>query len=197
MRVSRLAAGPHRIDLVPPSAFAAQSLAVTLDADKVTPFDIVLSRAGVSAKAPQPAAARASATEVAPAPAEADAPEAEPAPRARTTGRPKHAKAARAERTTVAEKKRPAAPSRSEKPEVAAATGKNHGVLLINAKPACEIIIDGQRTGLSTPQRSLKVKPGKHTVTLVNKQYGIKAARTVAVDAGGSIKVIVDLTDKM
>ena len=46
-------------------------------------------------------------------------------------------------------------------------------------------------------QRALKLTPGPHKVTLVNKQYGISESFTVTAKAGAPVKVVKDLTAKM
>jgi hypothetical protein len=100
----------------------------------------------------------------------------------------------------------PARESRSErrarserKPEkrVAAREPAGKGTLMLGAKPPCEIIIDGKATGLITPQREIPLAAGRHTVTLVNKQHGIRKSFPITVGAGGSVKVVKDFTDLM
>jgi hypothetical protein len=81
------------------------------------------------------------------------------------------------------------------KPSTAAATGD--GILMINAKPPCEILVDGKATGLTTPQRAMSLPVGTHQVTLVNAQYGIRKKLSVTISAGKATKVIQDLTASM
>lgn len=92
-----------------------------------------------------------------------------------------------------AEPKKVAAKEKA-KPE-ARADGK--GTLMLAAKPPCDIIIDGKKTGLTTPQRDLDLSAGKHKITLINKEHGIKEAFSVTVKAGQSTRVVKDLTRKM
>ena len=88
-----------------------------------------------------------------------------------------------------------AATSAAPKPtQVALAAGARKGVLMISAKPPCEIIIDGRSTHLVTPQRSLALDAGAHVVTLVNVSFGIKKMISVRVDAVTPTKVIQDFT---
>ncbi len=100
--------------------------------------------------------------------------------------------AAKRERTAKKAEKRTA---RAE-PAPAAKSGAM-GTLKIGAKPPCDIIIDGKRTGLVTPQAALKLSAGKHTITLVNKEHGIKEQLKVTIEAGETTKVIKDLTSRM
>jgi hypothetical protein len=75
------------------------------------------------------------------------------------------------------------------------ASGK--GTLMLAAKPPCDILIDGKKTGLTTPQRDLDLAAGKHKVTLVNREHGIKESFSVTVKPGQSVRVVKDLTRKM
>jgi serine/threonine-protein kinase len=111
---------------------------------------------------------------------------------------------AKAKPTTVAHtapkataKKEPA-PKRepkTEKAEPAAAGGT--GILMLASKPPCDIVVDGKSTGLTTPQRSISLKAGKHSVKLVNKEHGISESFSVTIKADESVRVIKDLTSKM
>jgi hypothetical protein len=89
--------------------------------------------------------------------------------------------------------------ARERKPEkrVAARAPAGTGTLMLGAKPPCEIVIDGKATGLTTPQREIPLAAGRHTVTLVNKQHGIRKSFPITVGAGGSVKVVKDFTDLM
>ncbi len=78
--------------------------------------------------------------------------------------------------------------------QVALATAPGNGVLMISAKPPCEIIIDGKSTHLTTPQRSIALAAGPHTVLLVNASIGIRKTIAVKVDAKKPTKLIQDFT---
>jgi hypothetical protein len=67
------------------------------------------------------------------------------------------------------------------------------GVLMISSKPPCEIVIDGVPTGLTTPQRAIKLAAGKHRITLVNTAEKIKKTVAVEITADQPTKVIQDL----
>jgi hypothetical protein len=81
------------------------------------------------------------------------------------------------------------------KPVAKVAGGK--GMLMIGAKPPCDIFIDGKPTRLKTPQREIKLAPGPHKITLVNKEHKITETFTVDVKAGAPTKVVKDLTKRM
>lgn len=68
------------------------------------------------------------------------------------------------------------------------------GFIMVTSKPPCEILIDGKATGLTTPQKAIAVSLGKHKVTLVNTEIGVKKTLTVTVTAGEATKVIQDFT---
>ncbi len=70
------------------------------------------------------------------------------------------------------------------------------GTLRIRSTPSCDILIDGRRTGLRTPQRSLELKPGKHTVELVNKKQKIRTKFSVRIKSGKTTRVSKKLRSK-
>ena len=80
-----------------------------------------------------------------------------------------------------------------EKPVAA----KGEGTLTLGSKPPCEIYIDGAATGQHTPQRDLKLSAGKHRITLVNNEFGIKESFSVDVKADEPTKMMKDYSDKL
>jgi hypothetical protein len=70
------------------------------------------------------------------------------------------------------------------------------GTLMISSKPPCEIYVDGAPTGLTTPQRAIKLPAGKHKVTLVNTAEKIKKTLAIEITADQPTKVIQDLMAK-
>ncbi|HEU5058681.1 MAG TPA: protein kinase [Kofleriaceae bacterium] len=90
------------------------------------------------------------------------------------------------------------APAESPEPkEDATADEDGFGMLGISAKPPCRIFIDGRDTGQKTPQVGIKLKAGKHRVTLVNNEFGIKESFTVKITAGETEKAFKDLMDQV
>ncbi|MDX2092405.1 MAG: protein kinase [Kofleriaceae bacterium] len=85
-------------------------------------------------------------------------------------------------------------PVTNEKPDIAKA---GNGVLKLGAKPRCEIYIDGAATGLFTPQLDLKLAAGKHRITLVNNEFGIRESFSVEIKADATEKVTKDYSDKL
>jgi hypothetical protein len=95
----------------------------------------------------------------------------------------------------------PAAKPAEHKPAakaVAAADGSHGGggVLMISTKPPCQIFIDGKPTGLVTPQRSISLAAGTHSITLINAQSKVKKTVAVEITASKSTKLIQDLMKK-
>ncbi|HUS63343.1 MAG TPA: PEGA domain-containing protein [Kofleriaceae bacterium] len=83
----------------------------------------------------------------------------------------------------------PAAPA----PAAAVAAPKprpqREGTLRIRSTPTCDIVVDGHKTGLRTPQRSLELEPGKHSITLVNKKQKIRSTFSVRIKDGKTTRV--------
>ena len=74
---------------------------------------------------------------------------------------------------------------------------KGDGVLSLGAKPPCEIFVDGRNTGLRTPQREIKLSAGKHKITLLNNEFGIKESFSVEIKAGETAKMVKDFSDRI
>ncbi len=173
----------HASALLPVDPGVSQQVIATLAASGAAgPADETI----VAAPAPAPAAQAQ--TQVAPPPA-AQAAAAVAADRGAEQARA----AAKRDRKRTA---RAEAPARADKPKAAAASA-GKGTLKIGAKPPCDIFVDGKRTGLVTPQASISLPAGKHTITLVNKEHKIKEQIRVSIEAGETTKVIKDLTSRM
>jgi hypothetical protein len=78
--------------------------------------------------------------------------------------------------------------------DTAVATGS--GTLMVSSKPPCEILIDGKATGLRTPQRAIDLPAGRHKITFVNTDAGIKKTVSVTITADKSTKLIENLLAK-
>mgnify|MGYP000885755191 FL=1 len=82
-------------------------------------------------------------------------------------------------------------------PAAPATPAATHGTLMIGSKPPCRILVDGKDTGLTTPNRSVRVPAGRRTITLVNDDLGIRHSETVTITGGRKAKLIRDLTDRI
>lgn len=137
--------------------------------------------------------AKAAAAEPAPAPAAAKT-EPTPAPKAEPKAKAEPKRESRRSKKVAA-----ADPPKAEakKAEPAPAGSGGAGVLMVAAKPPCEIFIDGKATGLMTPQRSIDLPAGTHKVTLVNKDAKIKKTIAIKITAGKPTKLIQDYTSEL
>jgi hypothetical protein len=136
------------------------------------------------APAPAPAPVPAPAAPVpVPEPTVAAAPAPGPVAPAPTT-RPARSERRTARATPPAAPRTPAVPTGS-------------AMLALGSKPPCEIYLDGKRTGLSTPNRGIKIAAGVHRVRLVNRQHKIDETFTVTAGSGKVVKVIKDYSAKL
>lgn len=78
-----------------------------------------------------------------------------------------------------------------------AATAGDPGVLMLAAKPPCQIHIDGNKTGLTTPQRLLRLSPGGHRITLTNREHQIRDSFKVSIVSGKKTRIVRDNTSKI
>jgi serine/threonine protein kinase len=85
----------------------------------------------------------------------------------------------------------PAAPREVKEKEPAPAAGGT-GILRINSRPWSQVVVDGRTIG-NTPQMSITLEAGSHTVTLINSEFGYKKTIKVAIKAGEVVTKIVDL----
>jgi hypothetical protein len=218
MHVAGLATGKHHIDLINAQG-EEKSLDVDLESNQIAQIDLGNTEQKAEEPAPAPAPAQEKVEEKVAAPAPAAEKEVAvdtnvdavqpavaveaPKPAAKHVAAkpaPTHvAPTAPVKRLAAREIDRdpPAPKTHIARPAALPAPTADEGVLMLAAKPPCQIIIDGRNTGLFTPQRALPVAAGKHQVTLVNKQFDIKRTKTVHVAAGEPTKLIVDLTDEM
>ncbi len=122
----------------------------------------------------------------------ADEPAAEPAPAPRRH----HAKKSHHRSKSRAARRSHRSTSRKATREVASRS-KNSGILMINSKPPCDIVVDGRSTGKKTPAPRLSLSAGKHTITLINRSYDIKKSFKVTIRAGAKTRVLKDMTDRI
>jgi hypothetical protein len=75
---------------------------------------------------------------------------------------------------------------------VATMTG-GAGTLMVSSKPPCELVIDGRTTGLTTPQRAIKLAAGTHQITFVNAADHVHRTVTVSIRSAHATKLIENL----
>jgi hypothetical protein len=190
LRVRNLLPGPHQIDIEGPEGYFGQHREFALDAGEAMVLRLALDPLGTAVRAPISEVADKAARDK-PAP-EKTAPE-------KTLSRSERRKAKREARrkTSAVAGKRDQAPSASEENDLARADRVSLGTLMLGAKPPCEIIINGKKTGLSTPQRAIQLPEGTHRVVLVNGEYGIRKSFKVRIKSGRTTRAIQDLTKKL
>jgi len=190
LRIGRLAPGAHTLEVVAPEGYEAKTIPLDLISGERQVIRLVLDavaaetqavHAGVVAEAvPAAVVEEESSRSFRTKRPERKAIESVPRPE----------KVTRRSRSTEADK-----PAKRET-AVAKSDGKT-GTLMVGSKPPCKIFIDGKDTGLTTPQRAIKVAAGKHKVTLVNQQHKLKATATVSVAGGETKRVIKDMSSRL
>jgi hypothetical protein len=103
------------------------------------------------------------------------------------TPAPKHHTAAPAPRAPVQHVAQPA-------PRMEETAPSGAGMLMISSKPPCEIVVDGKSTHLMTPQKSIPLAAGNHTIVLVNAGAHVHKTLGVIIQSKKSTKVIQDFT---
>lgn len=68
------------------------------------------------------------------------------------------------------------------------------GTLRINSRPWALLFIDGKYVG-NTPQLRLRLRPGEHSVRLVNTEFGMSRVFTVELGAGETLTRVEELGD--
>jgi hypothetical protein len=71
-----------------------------------------------------------------------------------------------------------------------ASKAAGNGQLMVSSKPPCEIYVDGQPTGLVTPQRSIPLSAGAHRITFVNAGQNVNKTVAVAIKNDQTTKLI-------
>jgi serine/threonine protein kinase len=107
----------------------------------------------------------------------------------------------RAPRTSPAPRPRPVVvtqptsePAPSPAPERPTTTASGPGTLRINTRPWSKVFVDGRLIG-NTPQMNITLEAGKHTVTLVNDDFGIRKTLRVDIKPGQVETQVLTLTD--
>lgn len=77
-------------------------------------------------------------------------------------------------------------------PKTGPKPGATMGLLRINSKPWAKIFVDGQDTGLTTPQTAYQMAPGMHQIMLFNSEFGIRETFSVHIIAGETQTVLKD-----
>jgi hypothetical protein len=201
-----VAAAPAPVVADPAAAAPAAAAPVAAAAGPVAaaPAPVVAAKPALPVEAePTPAVAKPAPVVAKPAPVVAKpAPVvAKPAPVVAVAARP--AVQDRRKQRTAARTRTPrATPTRSSvarsEPAPAAAAPPAQpavarmGRLRINSRPWSKIFIDGRPAG-NTPQASIEVKPGLHTIALISDEFDLKRTITIDVRPGETVTRSVEL----
>jgi hypothetical protein len=110
----------------------------------------------------------------------------------RSTASARESSSARPVKASAAAPAPKAAPVVQAPKAASAPANGDTGMLRINSRPWSQVRIDGRLVG-NTPQMSLRLSPGKHTVLLVNPDFGLRHTMTVQIKRGAVVTKIVDL----
>jgi serine/threonine protein kinase len=111
---------------------------------------------------------------------------------ARTWSKPKRVVASVAVSTQPQKPTKPAPAPKSASKAATEPAAQGSGVLRINTRPWSKVSVDGVLKG-NTPQMSLKVAAGTHTVTLENPEFGIKQTLQLSVKSGETVTRVLTL----
>lgn len=67
------------------------------------------------------------------------------------------------------------------------------GTLRINTRPWSNVFVDGSLVG-NTPQMAIKLSSGRHTITLINDDFGIRKTIKVSIKAGETVTRVLNLS---
>jgi hypothetical protein len=186
LRIGRLAAGAHTVEITAPEGYESQSLELELEAGKREVVRVELDRVAaeepavtgiVSEPIPEKSSKRR-------------------AWRKESRTEKRVAKRAKPEKKR-SRKSRSSKKSRSSEKSSKAAASGGAGTLMIGSKPPCKIYVDGRNTGKMTPQRALKLSAGKHKITLGNGDHGIRTTTTVTIEPGKTKRLIKDMSSRL
>jgi hypothetical protein len=192
LRVRNLLPGKHVIDIDGPNGYFGKHLEFNLSAGEAEVLTLVLDP--VSDGLPPAAAAQSmpeGENEDPELVASASDDESEESASAKPTGKKQRGKKDKRDR------RRRFKASADEEKILRKAEKVALGTLMLGAKPPCDIIINGKRTGLKTPQRAIQLPAGMHRVVLVNKKHDIRKAFKVRIKPGLTTRAIQDLSAKL
>jgi eukaryotic-like serine/threonine-protein kinase len=79
-------------------------------------------------------------------------------------------------------------------PAPAPSGGGGTGTLRVNTRPWSKVFVDGRLIG-NTPQMNISLSAGRHTITLVNDDFGIRKTVKVDIRAGEVETQVLTLTE--
>jgi hypothetical protein len=191
LRVRNLLPGKHAIDIEGPDGYFGKHLEFDLQAGDAEVLNLVLQAVGGApppVTEPEPIASVADSSD-SDEEDQGDADTAEGKKPAKTKRRNKNDKNKRDRRRFKASADEERILDKAEKVAL--------GTLMLGAKPPCDIIINGKKTGLVTPQRAIQLPAGMHRVILVNKKFKIRKSFKVNIKSGMTTRAIQDLSAEL
>jgi len=88
----------------------------------------------------------------------------------------------------------PRQPITSPTPDPPVASGGGNGTLRVQTRPWSQVFVDGRLIG-NTPQMSIPVSAGSHTLLFVNDEFGLRKTIKVTVKPGEIVTRVLTLTE--
>lgn len=186
LRVRNLLPGAHSIDIEGPQGYFGRHLEFDLEAGKAVVLNLVLESVADSDLESESGAVQS--------PPITNSEMAALGRRERQQDVPNAESKKGTRRSEASKRKRRYVASADEERVLANAEEVELGTLMLGAKPPCEIIINGKKTGLSTPQRAIQLPEGMHRIILVNKEHDIRKSFKVKIKPGRTTRAIQDLS---
>ncbi len=177
LRVRNLLPGTHSIDVEGPEGYFGQHQEIALEAGDSMVLRLALVPLEATGTPPEKTPPEAVVAPE-PKPRKAKAKVASPGSGQPNSGKPKP-------------------PSASEEKDLASKKKVSLGSLMLGSKPPCAILINGKKTGLTTPQRAIQLPEGIHRVVLVSEEHDIRKSFKVRIKAGRTTRAIQDLTKSL
>ncbi|MFI5309311.1 MAG: PEGA domain-containing protein, partial [Polyangiales bacterium] len=96
---------------------------------------------------------------------------------------------------SIAARPTPAPGQQAAEPAPApAAEGGGTGTLRVQTRPWSNVLVDGRMVG-TTPLMNVPVSAGRHTLTFVNDDFGIRKTVKVQIEAGQVLTQVLTLTE--
>jgi hypothetical protein len=96
-------------------------------------------------------------------------------------------------REPVVRESEPEEPDEQE-PEPRVAQPGAMGTLRIQTRPWSNVFVDGRLVG-TTPQQAISLSAGRHTVTLVNDDFGLRKTIKIDIESGETLTKVLTLTE--
>jgi hypothetical protein len=85
-------------------------------------------------------------------------------------------------------------PTSAPAAEPAAAAGEGTGMLRVQTRPWSKVFVDGRLVG-NTPLMGVELSAGRHTLTFVNEDFGIRKTVKIQIQAGQTLTQVLTLDE--